>query len=388
VYTAGPPAEQPPAPPVKEAPWEWYYIPVYFWLGGVSAGSWLAATAEDVAGDGDRDVVRAGRYLAFGGVVGGTALLILDLRRPERFLNMLRIFRARSAMSLGSWGLAGFGALSSAAAALQLAQDLGETTTSPAARLSRGWPGRALHLAGLPLALFVGSYTGTLLTSTATPAWARRKLILPPLFVAAGISNGLAAVSAAVELTGTALPGARRRLARAEILALAAELALAAADRTVARSLPAAHREATPVGVARGLALGAGGAAPLVARVVERTWGTGDRARGPARWLAGARGGGRRREDGRPAAKRRRVSLGAPDGRSTAGGRSSLGALASAGLVLAGGLALRILVVHEGKRSAELPADTWAFAGGLKEGEGAGRLQAARRQREELAHAR
>src|SRR5690606_13201911 len=78
-------------PPVKKPLWDWYLIPVYFWLGGIAGGSWLAAAAEAVAGRGDPGVFRAGRYLAFGGVAVGSGLLILDLGRPERFLNMLRV---------------------------------------------------------------------------------------------------------------------------------------------------------------------------------------------------------------------------------------------------------------------------------------------------------
>ena len=34
-------------------------------------------------------------------------LLISDLGRPERFLNMLRVFKVTSPMSVGSWILAG-----------------------------------------------------------------------------------------------------------------------------------------------------------------------------------------------------------------------------------------------------------------------------------------
>ena len=111
-----------PASPIKEATWKWY-IPIYFWLGGISAGSWLAVTAEDLAGENDRELVRAGRYLALGSVLAGTTLLVLDLGRRERFLNMLRIARSRSAMSLGSWGLTVFGAFTGLAALLQAAED-------------------------------------------------------------------------------------------------------------------------------------------------------------------------------------------------------------------------------------------------------------------------
>ncbi|MBI4410768.1 MAG: polysulfide reductase NrfD [Gemmatimonadetes bacterium] len=320
------------APPVKTAPWEWYYVPAYFWLGGIAGGSWVAAALEELAGRNDRGVVRAGRYVAVAGALGGTVLLILDLGRPERFLHMLRIVRARSPMSLGSWTLTAFGGVAGAAAALQWAEDVAGSR-SPAARISRGWPGRALHLLGLPLALFVASYTGALLAATSTPTWARRAGTLPPLFLASGLSTGMAAVSLALRATGGA-PSAERRLARAQAAALAAELVFAALDHGAARRLPSAAREPTAFGTVRKLTLLAGMVVPLL--------------------LAVDQGFGRKRREGKPGLRHEL------DERPV---RSRNGLLA-AGLALAGGLALRLLVTHEGKRSAHTPEDTWAFAAG------------------------
>ncbi len=110
-------------PPVKPAPFVVPLISPYFWVGGIAGGSWLAATAEQLAGGRDPDVIRAGRYLALGSVLAGSALLIVDLGRPERFLNMLRIVRGRSPMSLGSWALAAFGAWAGMGALVQAADD-------------------------------------------------------------------------------------------------------------------------------------------------------------------------------------------------------------------------------------------------------------------------
>jgi formate-dependent nitrite reductase membrane component NrfD len=316
------------APPVKKAPWEWY-LPVYFWAGGVAAGGWLAATAEDWGGAGERAVVRPGRYLAVGGILGGTALLILDLGRSERFLNMLRIVRPRSAMSLGSWGLAAFGTATGAAAALQAAEDRFGPTSAPA-RLSRGGVGRALHLAALPLALFVGTYTGTLLSSTSTPAWERRRLSLPPLFLASGAASGIAATAAIAEGGRSATAGARRRLARASTVALATELALSVAGERAASTLPS-HRAAPPRRrVMHTLTLLAGTAAPLVLSALR------------ARQLA------------RPAPRGEEEAKARP--------RKPVLPLVAAALSLGGSLALRFQITHEGYRSAETAADTWAVA--------------------------
>ncbi len=327
-------------PPVKPAPFEATYIPTYFWLGGIAAGAWLAATAEDLAGEDDRDVVRAGRYLTLASVAGGTGLLIADLGRPERFLNMLRVFRARSAMSLGAWGLSTFGAYSGMAAALQGAEDglLGERPAL--ARLSRGQLGRLVHLAGLPAALFVGSYTGVLLSSTSTPSWAARTGVLSPLFAASAVSSGLAAVTAALYLADDPAPRTVRRLARAHAVAAAAETGLHLADRRVAARLPSHAQASKPRRLAELAMLAAGMLAPVALAGLEA-------------WAAG-RADRMEREpgSGEPAARARGFGL------------------AAAGLTLAGSLALRFLTVNEGERSARTPADTWTYAGGGEDGAG------------------
>lgn len=362
--------------PVKPAPWE-PYIPVYFWLGGISAGSWLAATAEDVAGENDRALIRAGRYLSLLTLAGGTVLLIADLGRPERFLNMLRIVRPRSAMSLGSWGLTLYGGAAGAAGALQLLEDGFPVRSERLAAWSRGRLGRAIHLAGLPLALFVGGYTGALLASSSTPAWAARRTVLGPLFLASAASTGFAAVAAALEATGRASPGVRRRLARAEAIALAGEAALLAVDRAKATTLPSSAAATRAERLGRGLIVAAGIALPLVmnvARAFAPEPGPPARPRAirPARF--GARrsravgGSGPSRPDG--GSGRSRPDRGS--GRTGPGTGSALSGLVAAGFTLAGGLALRYLITREGYRSAAMPGDTWAYAGGPAKSAGAG----------------
>lgn len=303
------------APPVKKPPWERRYIPVYFWVGGMAAGAWTVATLEDLLGERDPATIRVGRYVAAGGAAASSALLVLDLGRPERFLHMLRLVRPSSTMSVGSWGLSAFGGITGIAALLQAAEDglLGDRPRLR--RLSRGAAARALHLAGLPFALFIGSYTATLLATTSVPAWADRRRLLPALFSASALSSGAAAVSAVRLASGSGDVGAKARLARVESAALAAELALAALDRRRAQRLPSAHSEPEAMRLGRAAALGLGVAAPLA------------------------------------------LSLGARSGRAGFG-RSLL----AAGLTIGGALALRLLVSEEGKRSADTPEDTWRFA--------------------------
>ena len=55
------------------------------------------------------DVVRTAMWVAAIASVLSTVLLILDLGRRHLFINMLRVFKPQSAMSMGAWILAGFG---------------------------------------------------------------------------------------------------------------------------------------------------------------------------------------------------------------------------------------------------------------------------------------
>src|SRR3954454_10675727 len=78
-------------PPIHKPHWKWLIVS-YFFLGGLSGGSYVVATVAEIFGHpDDRDTVRIGRYLAFLALIPCPPLLILDLGRPERFFNMLRV---------------------------------------------------------------------------------------------------------------------------------------------------------------------------------------------------------------------------------------------------------------------------------------------------------
>ena len=104
--------------PFIHAPvWSWE-VATYFWFGGMASGSAFVALACDVAGD-HRSAAIA-RKVALGAVAPAPVLLIADLGRPERFLNMMRIFKPRSPMNTGAWCLVAF----SGSGALAVAADL------------------------------------------------------------------------------------------------------------------------------------------------------------------------------------------------------------------------------------------------------------------------
>ena len=102
-------------PIVKPPVWTWQ-IGLYFFVGGTAGMSGVIALAGLLTGQ-PLTFVRAALALAFAGAVISPALLIADLGRPARFLNMLRVFKWRSAMSMGVWTLVAFGGLATAAPA-------------------------------------------------------------------------------------------------------------------------------------------------------------------------------------------------------------------------------------------------------------------------------
>jgi len=197
-------------PMMKAAVWTWE-VPLYFWFGGMAAGSSFVALACDVAGD--RRAARLSRAVALGAVLPCPVLLIMDLGRPLRFLNMLRIFKPRSPMSMGAWCLVAFSAAGTAAVGADL--------------LGRDRAARRLGAANAVLGSYLGSYAGVLLAVTAVPVWARSHLLLGPIFVATGVVTGAAACRLALVATGREpADPARRALGRVETAAIAAELIL------------------------------------------------------------------------------------------------------------------------------------------------------------------
>jgi nucleotide-binding universal stress UspA family protein len=71
------------------------------WLGGIGAGSHIVSTIARMVGHKDRAFLRTARYTTLITMILSPILLIMDLGRPERFYNMLRIVKWRSPMSMG-----------------------------------------------------------------------------------------------------------------------------------------------------------------------------------------------------------------------------------------------------------------------------------------------
>ena len=176
---------------IKTPTWKTPDVPLYLFLGGLAGGS--ALLAEGAALSGDRDLERFTRLVAAAGAGAGTVFLVHDLGRPSRFLNMLRVLKPTSPLSVGSFILAPFASLSSAAAAAQV--------TGRLPRLGR--------LAGVGAAAFGGpltTYTAALLANTAVPAWHSARRELPFVFAGSGAAaaGGLALAALPPRSTGPA----------------------------------------------------------------------------------------------------------------------------------------------------------------------------------------
>src|SRR4026209_2663368 len=95
-------------PVVKPPVWTWQ-VPLYFFFGGIAGMSAVIASGAVIFHH--LDLARAAMWLAaICGAILSPILLIMDLGRPHLFLNMLRVFKPQSAMSMGAWILTGFGA--------------------------------------------------------------------------------------------------------------------------------------------------------------------------------------------------------------------------------------------------------------------------------------
>jgi formate-dependent nitrite reductase membrane component NrfD len=192
------------------AVWTWE-VPLYFWFGGIASGSSWVALACDLVGD--YESAKVARRVTLGAVLPCAPLLIMDLGRPERFLNMMRIFKPRSPMSMGAWCLSGF----STGAGLAAVADL----------FGRRREARVLGVATAAAGMYLGSYTGMLLASTAVPVWARSRLFLPPIFVCTAAAKGAAANRLVMAATGVEVGHpTRAALGTVETAAMAAELVL------------------------------------------------------------------------------------------------------------------------------------------------------------------
>jgi formate-dependent nitrite reductase membrane component NrfD len=164
--------------PMLKAPvWSWE-VPLYYFTGGAAGACLVLGAAAQLAGSGELN--RMIRRCHWVGIIGSSisgVLLIDDLGRPSRFLNMLRVFRPTSPMNVGAWILSGAAPTAMAAALFAGRQGfwkfLGDSS------------GYASGLFGMGLA----TYTGVLVGNSAIPVWQSARRILPVLFGASAMTS-------------------------------------------------------------------------------------------------------------------------------------------------------------------------------------------------------
>ena len=106
-------------PILKEPVWKGE-IPWYLFTGGIAGASSVLHGVARLTGN--HRLAKSSLYIGAVADAVSPMLLIKDLGRPERFLNMFRVFKVTSPMSVGSWILLVSGAASNTAAALELAR--------------------------------------------------------------------------------------------------------------------------------------------------------------------------------------------------------------------------------------------------------------------------
>jgi formate-dependent nitrite reductase membrane component NrfD len=192
----------PPVDRIVENPhWNWMIV-VYFFFGGIAAGSaFIGALAALVGGERMKPVVWWAAVIPFPLLSICGILLIADLGRPERFWHMLiqnntfwPMFKYWSPMSYGSWILLAFSGLAfvNFVAALVAGREngiFGSLQFIPRL-IGGGILGTIFQVLLLVVGYLFGSYTGALVTATNQPIWSDTSM-LGALFFISGVSAAL-----------------------------------------------------------------------------------------------------------------------------------------------------------------------------------------------------
>jgi Polysulphide reductase, NrfD len=165
----------------------------FLFLGGLASASALVGAAAHLTGRPALACVSKVGAAAAGHL--SLVALVHDLGRPGRSLNMLRVLKVTSPMSVGSWLLAGLVPAASAAALADLTGVLPATGMLATARAAALGPP-------------VAAYTAALISDTAVPAWHDGHKLMPFVFVSSALASasGLGLAAAPVAETATLQP--------------------------------------------------------------------------------------------------------------------------------------------------------------------------------------
>jgi formate-dependent nitrite reductase membrane component NrfD len=180
-------------PVVRSPVWTWE-IPIYFFVGG--AGGMSALIASAAAAFHQVDLARTSILISVFAVIISPILLTLDLGRPTRFINMLRVFKPQSAMSMGAWILVAYSTCTVPAfIALEIhARGIFPGSTDSLVRIVAG----GLLLGSTFFGVLLATYTGVLIGVTVIPVWFAHRILLPVHFG----TGGLGCTAALLELLG------------------------------------------------------------------------------------------------------------------------------------------------------------------------------------------
>ena len=132
-------------------------------LNGMATGLFMAAAVSELAAPAVFTPVAKVAYpVALVLLLVDLALLVSDLGDPLRFHHMLRVFKPRSPMSVGTWCLVIFSLPLTAAAALSLLSEMG---------IDFEWTRKVAVVVGLLPGFGSAAYKGVLLSTNAQPGW-------------------------------------------------------------------------------------------------------------------------------------------------------------------------------------------------------------------------
>jgi hypothetical protein len=177
----------------KPAPWHWW-VTIDLMCSSLGAGLFsVAALLYLFGGAADREVARLAFTIDFPIMLVDLVCLVFDLGDPYRFMNMMRVFKPGSPMSVGVWTIAIFSFLSFCAFIIAML------------RLP-GWTLTGVALAGLPFSLMVGIYKGVLFSTTAQPGWRTMRWLGAWFSISAGVLGlaGTLTIAAIERYVGTA----------------------------------------------------------------------------------------------------------------------------------------------------------------------------------------
>lgn len=177
---------------VRPPVWTWE-IPLYFFVGGAAGMAPLVACCALLLRQ--IDLACAALWIAAVGAIISPVLLVADLGRPRLFINMLRVFKYQSPMSVGAWTLTFFGGFALPAWLLMLLYQTG--AFPPSSEIILILVG-VFSAGAAAFGLVLATYTGVLIGATAIPAWHVHRMLLPIHFGTAG----LGCAGAILELAG------------------------------------------------------------------------------------------------------------------------------------------------------------------------------------------